>query len=126
MGLRAIVATLIALASVARAQESQTPGSDVSVTLAPVVVTATFEMPRPPGTTELAIRALSREMEEKQKRDEEIAKSPLWNARFWGYIPFRLGLSDPKDFFIPNYSTAMYRGLDTEVRRSEKQSLFTR
>ncbi len=116
----------MAFGCAAHAQDSTAPGSDISVALAPVIVTSSFEMPREPGTTELAIRALSREMEQKQKRDEEVASAPVWNARFWSYIPFRLGLPDAKEFFIPNYSTPAYRAFEIELQVSEKQSLFTR
>lgn len=107
-----------------RAEEPASPGADVSVTLAPVVVNASFEMTRPSTAIDSAIRSTWREMDEKRKRDDELARSPVWNARFWSYVPFRLGLSDPKEFFIPSYSTASYRAIDAELRLSEKRALF--
>jgi hypothetical protein len=118
------VKTLLAAAGVlalslfvARAQE---------VTLPPIVVAGTFELRQGPSVTDLFTQHLQKQIEGKRSLEEATARSPLFNARFWSYIPMRLesSSSDSSLFFTPSYLTTDYRNAETALRESRKQSLF--
>ena len=56
-----------------------------------MIVTGTFELQRGPSIAEAFARHLEKEIEARRAAEEAIARSPLFNARFWSYIPqFRL------------------------------------
>jgi len=107
---------LLSLAG-ARAQE---------VTLPPMVVTGTFELRQGPSVTDLFTQHLMRQAEAKRALDEATARAPLFNAKFWSYIPMRLesSSSDSSQFFTPSYLTLDYRNADRALQESRKQSLF--
>ncbi len=101
----------------ARAQE---------VTLPPLVVTGTFELHQGPSVVDLFTQHLSRQIEARRTVEEMVARSPLFYARFWNYIPMRLESSsnDSSLFFTPSYLSQDYRNAERELRESSKQSLF--
>lgn len=105
-------------------------------------ITGHFEIAPGLSTLELALRALTQQME--QKRAEDAAQSPfapLWEHPLWKYLPADPGgtlnspvsalpdnlarnplyLDDP--FRIPAYLTFRSRQLDSELARSEKSAL---
>lgn len=122
--MRRFAIIFLSVVSGAHAQQKTQPEAVAELT--PIVIQGTFELSLRPTATELALKAVERLMVEKQTHDDAIARSPFWNARFWSEIPFTFGLSDPKDFALPSYSTANYRGGEAQVRFSEKQTLFNR
>jgi hypothetical protein len=101
----------------ARAQE---------VTLPPLVVTGTFELRQGPSTIDLFTQHLQRQMEAKRALEEATARSLIFNAKFWSYIPMRLesSSSDSSQFFTPSYLTPDYRNAERALQESRKQSLF--
>jgi hypothetical protein len=101
----------------ARAQE---------VTLPPMVVSATFELRQQPSVVDLFTLHLQRQIEAKRALEEATARAPLFNARFWRYIPMRLesSSSDSSLFFTPSYLTPDYRNAERALQESRKQSLF--
>jgi hypothetical protein len=101
----------------ARAQE---------VTLPPIVVTGTFELRQGPSVTDLFTQHLQKQIEAKRALEETTSSSPLFNARFWSYIPMRLesSSSDSSLFFTPSYLKPDYRNSERSLRESRKQSLF--
>lgn len=109
---------VFALALVAsRAQE---------VTLPPMVVTGTFELRQQPSVVDLFTLHLQRQIETKRALEEATARSPLFNARFWSYVPMRLESSsnDSSLFFTPSYLTPDYRNAERSLQESRKQSIF--
>ena len=58
--------------------------------------------------------------------EEATARSPVFNARFWSYIPMRLesSSSDSSQFFIPSYLMSDYRNAERALQESRKHSLF--
>jgi hypothetical protein len=100
-----------------RAQEAELP---------PLVVTGTFELRRTPSLTDSFARHLEKEIEARRAAEDAVARSPIFNARFWSYIPFRLEscLSDSSQFFTPSYLTSEYRNSARVLEESRKQSLF--
>jgi hypothetical protein len=111
------VAVLLLSLLPARAQE---------VTLPPIVVTGTFELRQGPSITDLFTQHLQRQIEAKRVLDEAVARSPIFNARFWNYLPMRLESSstDSSLFFTPSYLTSDYRNAERVLQESRKQSLF--
>lgn len=101
----------------ARAQE---------VTLPPIVVAGTFELRQGPSVTDLFTQHLQKQIEARRALEEATARSPIFNARFWSYIPMRLesASSDSSVFFTPNYLTLDYRNAERALRDSRKQSIF--
>jgi hypothetical protein len=101
----------------ARAQE---------VTLPPIVVTGTFELRQGPSVTDLFTQHLLRQMEAKRVLEEATARSLIFNARFWSYIPMKLesSSSDSSLFFTPSYLSTDYRNAERALQESRKQSLF--
>ena len=96
------------------------------VTLPPIVVTGTFELRPGPSVTDLFSQHLQRQMETKRALEEAAARSPVFNARFWSYIPMRLEncSNDSSQFFTPSYLTSDYRNTARLLERSRKQSIF--
>ena len=96
------------------------------VTLPPMVVTGTFELRQGPSVTDLFTQHLQRQMEAKRALEEATARAPLFNAKFWSYIPMRLesSSSDSSQFFTPSYLTLDHRNAERALQESRKQSLF--
>ncbi len=101
----------------ARAQE---------VTLPPIVVTGTFELRQTPSAIDLFTLHLQRQIETKRALEEATARSLIFNARFWSYIPMKLesSSSDSSLFFTPSYLSTDYRNAERALQESRKQSLF--
>jgi hypothetical protein len=110
-------AVLLMSLLVARAQE---------VSLPPIVVTGTFELRQGPSITDLFTKHLQKQIETKRALEEATAHSPIFNARFWSYIPMRLesSSSDSSQFFTPSYLTTDYRNAERALQESRKQSVF--
>ena len=77
---------------------------------------------------ELAAKYIGDQIEAKLEKERNAsALDPLWQAKFWRYIPFVPGgppkiVEDP--FLTPNYLSSPYRQLDLEVAMSERLSLW--
>ena len=100
----------------ARAQE---------VTLPPMIVTGTFELRQAPSVTDLFTQHLLRQMEAKRAMEEATARAPLFNAKFWSYLPqLQNSQIDSSQFFTPSYLTTDYRNAERALQESRKQSLF--
>jgi hypothetical protein len=100
----------------ARAQE---------VTLPPMIVTGTFELRQGPSVTDLFTQHLLRQMEAKRAMEEATARAPLFNAKFWKYLPPLENCSaDSSQFFTPSYLTPEYRNAERALQQSRKQSPF--
>jgi hypothetical protein len=116
-----ILPTLLAMALAATALRAQ----EQVVEIAPVVVTGTFELRRAPAAGDSFTRYLEQQIETKRAKQEAIAGSPIWNARFWSFIPIRLESStDSHQFFIPGYSTPEYREAARRIDDFRLHSLF--
>jgi hypothetical protein len=111
-----VVAFLLLGAIALRAQE---------VTLPPIVVTGTFELRQGPSVTDLFTQHLQRQIEAKRVLEEVAASSPIFNARFWRYLPpLQNCSSDSSQFFTPSYLTSDYRNAERALQESRKQSVF--
>jgi hypothetical protein len=100
----------------ARAQE---------VTLPPMIVTGTFELRQGPSVTDLFTQHLLRQAEAKRAMEEATARAPLFNAKFWSYLPqLQNSQIDSSQFFTPSYLTTDYRNAERALQESRKQSLF--
>jgi hypothetical protein len=111
-----VVAFLVHGAIALRAQE---------VTLPPIVVTGTFELRQGPSVTDLFTQHLQRQIEAKRALEDAAANSPIFNARFWRYLPPLQNCSiDSSQFFTPNSLTADYRNTERALEESRKHSLF--
>jgi hypothetical protein len=112
-----LAAAVLALSLLpARAQE---------VTLPPIVVTGTFELRQGPSVTDLFTQHLQRQIEAKRALEEAAARAPLFNAKFWSYLPqLQNSQSDSSQFFTPSYLTTDYRNAERALKESRKQSLF--
>jgi hypothetical protein len=107
---------LVLGAIVARGQE---------VTLPPMVVSGTFELRQGPSVTDLFTRHLLRQAEAKRVLEEAAARAPLFNAKFWTYLPqLQNSQIDSSQFFTPSYLTTDYRNAERALQESRKQSLF--
>lgn len=100
-----------------RAQEAELP---------PIVVTGTFELRQAPQVIDLFAAHLQKQIETRHAEEDAVAKSPVFNARFWSYIPMRLEncSNDSSQFFTPSYLTSDYRNTARLLEESRKQSLF--
>ena len=99
-----------------RAQEAE---------LRPIVVTGTFELRQGPSVNDLFTQHLQRQIEAKRALEEAVASSPVFNARFWRYLPALQNCSsDSSQFFTPSYLTSDYRNAARALEESRKQSLF--
>lgn len=117
------------------------PG-DLLLNPSTITITGHFESSPGPTTLELALRALTQQMD--RKRAEDAARSPLeplWKNPLWKYLPSDpagtlnspvgplpdnlarnpLRLDDP--FCTPPYLTFRGRQLDYELARSEERGL---
>ena len=95
------------------------------VTLPPMIVTGTFELRQGPSITDLFTLHLQRQMEAKRTLEEATARAPLFNAKFWSYLPqLQNSQSDSSQFFTPSYLTTDYRNAERALQESRKQSLF--
>jgi hypothetical protein len=114
-----VVAALILGGAALHAQETM-------VDLPGVVVTGSFELGRTPSPADSFMKYLDKQIDVKRAAEEAITRAPFWNARFWSYIPIRLGSSsiDPTQFFTPSYLTLDYRNAARSLEESRKQSLF--
>ena len=100
----------------ARAQE---------VTLPPMIVTGTFELRQGPSVNDLFTQHLLRQAEAKRALEEATARAPLFNAKFWSYLPqLQNSQIDSSQFFTPSYLTTDYRNAERALQESRKQSLF--
>ena len=117
MKLLLVAAFLMLGAAALRGQEAELP---------PIVVTGTFELRPGPSIIDLFTSHLLKQMEIRRAAEETVARSPVFNARFWSYIPFRLesSSSDSSQFFTPSYLTSDYRNTARALEESRKQSLF--
>lgn len=114
-----VVAALILAGTGLRAQET-------TADLPGVVVTGTFELRRTPSATDSFMKYLDKQIDARRAAEETIARAPFWNARFWRYIPIRLGSSqnDSTQFFTPSYLTQDYRNAARALEESPQHSLF--
>jgi hypothetical protein len=115
---KVLIASLLLLGAIAlQAQEAELP---------PIVVTGTFELRQAPSVIDLFTAHLQKQIETRQALEESVAKSPVFNARFWSYIPIRLEncSNDTTQFFTPSYLTSDYRNTARVLEESRKQSLF--
>jgi hypothetical protein len=95
------------------------------VTLPPIVVTGTFELRQGPSVTDLFTQHLLRQAEAKRTLEEAAARAPLFNAKFWSYLPqLQNSQADSSQFFTPSYLTTDYRNAERALQESRKQSLF--
>ena len=95
------------------------------VTLPPIVVTGTFELRQGPSITDLFTQHLLRQAEAKRALEESAARAPLFNAKFWSYLPqLQNSQIDSSQFFTPSYLTTDYRNAERALQESRKQSLF--
>jgi hypothetical protein len=100
----------------ARAQE---------VTLPPMIVTGTFELRQGPSVTDPFTQHLLRQAEAKRAMEEATARAPIFNAKFWSYLPqLQNSQTDSSQFFTPSYLTLDYRNAERALQESRKQSLF--
>jgi hypothetical protein len=82
-------------------------------------------MRQTPSTIDLFTLHLQRQIETKRTLEETTARSPLFNAKFWSYLPPLQNCSvDSSQFFTPNYLTLDYRNAERALQESRKQSLF--
>jgi hypothetical protein len=99
--------------------------SGQEVTLPPMVVSGTFELRQGPSVTDLFTQHLLRQAEAKLALEEAAARAPLFNAKFWTYLPqLQNSQVDSSQFFTPSYLTTDYRNAERALRESRKQSLF--
>src|SRR5437764_5042467 len=95
------------------------------VTLPPIVVTGTFELRQGPSVTDLFTRHLQKQIEAKRTLEEVGASLPVFDAKFWRYLPsLQNSSSDSSQFFTPSYLTTDYRNAERALQESRKQSLF--
>ena len=95
------------------------------VTLPPIVVTGTFELRPGPSVTDLFTQHLQRQIEAKRAVEESAASSPIFNAKFWKYLPSLQNCSsDSSQSFTPSYLTSDYWNTARVLEESRKQSLF--
>ena len=116
--MKTLSAALVLLPSLlaARAQE---------VTLPPIVVTGTFELRQGPSITDLFTLHLLRQAEAKRTLEEAAARAPLFNAKFWSYLPqLQNSQVDSSQFFTPSYLSTDYRNAERALQESRKHSLF--
>ncbi len=94
--------------------------------LPPRIVTGTFELQRGPSIVDAFARHLENEIQARRAAEEVAARSPIFSARLWSYIPLRLEScsSDSSQFFTPSYLTADYRNSARVLEESRKHSLF--
>jgi hypothetical protein len=101
------------------------PAPGQEVTLPPIVVTGQFELRQGPSVTDLFTQHLQRQIEAKRVLEEATSRSPLFNARFWSYLPpLQNSSSDSSQFFTPSYLTTDYRNAERALEESRKQSVF--
>jgi hypothetical protein len=111
-----VAAVLLLSLIAARAQE---------VTLPPIVVTGTFELRQGPSVTDLFTHHLLRQAEAKRALEEATARAPLFNAKFWSYLPqLQNSQIDSSQFFTPSYLTTDYRNAERALQDSRTHSLF--
>ena len=113
-----LIAGFFLLATIAvRAQEAELP---------PMVITGTFELRQAPSVIDLFTQHLNKQIEARRTAEEMVARSPLFYARFWNYVPMRLEncSSESLQFFTPSYLTPDYRNAERALEESRKQSLF--
>ncbi len=97
------------------------------VTLPPMVVSGTFELRQGPSVTDLFTQHLLKQAEAKRTLEEAAARAPLFNAKFWSYLPqLQNSQVDSSQFFTPSYLTLDYRNAERALQESRKQSLFDR
>lgn len=95
------------------------------VTLPPMVVTGTFELRQGPSVTDLFTQHLLKQAEAKWALEEAAARAPLFNAKFWSYLPqLQNSQVDFPQFFTPSYLTTDYRNAESALRESSKRSIF--
>lgn len=101
------------------------PAQDQVVEIAPIIVTGSFELRREPPVVDAFTKHLERQIETKRSVEEAVARSPIWNARFWSFIPIRLEASnDSGQFFTPHYLKPAYREAARPIEEMRIHSLF--
>jgi len=116
-----IPSTLLAIVLAAAVLRAQ----DQVVEIAPLVVTGSFELRRAPAAVDSFPRYLEQQSETKRAEQEATARSPIWNARFWSFIPIRLESSiDSHQFFVPGYSTPEDWGAARRIDDFRLHSIF--
>ena len=116
-----ILPTLLAIALATTALHAE----EQVVEIAPIVVTGTFELRRAPTAGDSFTRYLEQQIETRRAKEEAIAGSPIWNARFWSFIPIRLESSTgSQQLLIPNYSMPEYREAARRIDDFRLHSLF--
>jgi hypothetical protein len=121
---RLILFSVAFVAVTLRAQDSRLEKPEIVAELAPMIVSGSFELQRQPAIIDLVIKDLDLQFEQKRKTDEEIARAPLWNARFWNYIPIHLGPGDDEQFFTPGYLSLANQDSVRALELSQKRDLF--
>ena len=121
---RAILFPVAFLSLSLHAQTSRPAKSEAVAELAPMVISASFELQKRPLIIDLVIKDVERQFDQKQKAAEEVARAPFWNARLWQYIPIRLGPSDDEQFFTPSYLTLANQDSVRALEFSKKHDLF--
>lgn len=100
-------------------------GRGQEVTLPPIVVTGTFELRQGPSVTDLFTQHLLKQVEAKRALEEASARTPLFNAKFWSYLPqLQNSQVDSSQFLIPSYLTSDYRNTESALRESSRRSIF--
>jgi hypothetical protein len=96
------------------------------IELPPMVIEGTFELRQTPSVTDRFTLYLQAQIEARRSLEESVARAPLFNARFWSYIPGRLeaAQNDSSQFFLPNYLSADHRETERALRDSQQHSLF--
>jgi hypothetical protein len=95
------------------------------ITLPPIVVSGSFELRQGPSVTDLFTQHLQRQIEAKRALDEARARTPLFEASFWKYLPpLQNSMNDSSQFFTPSYLTTDFRNMERALEESRKQSLF--
>jgi len=116
-----IPSTLLAIVLAAALLRAQ----DQVVEIAPLLVTGSFELRRAPAAVDSFTRYLEQQSETKRAEQEATARSPIWNARFWSFIPIRLESSiDSHQFFVPGYSTPEDWGAARRIDDFRLHSIF--
>lgn len=118
-----IISALILL-GLARFAAAQQNGGTV-VELTPIVVSGTLQLQLAHPESDRAVQAVENAILQRDAEEKARVRSVLFDAKFWRYIPIKVGLPDEKEFLAPSYSTSAYRSAEKQLRSSESHSLIT-